>query len=140
MATRKRSALSRKISELYQPQHAAKASRRSGPSAPLELRKKELKALADVNLGEGYDPRKLEEVARLQARLHARQQELAAHLKSKEISPEQYLNALSALHAEIFSECEKVLGPRDFHALFGTGADQVGTMIDRQAFRKAHPH
>ncbi len=140
MAARKRSALARKIEKIYRTPTTAKELRSGVPRAALELKKKELKALADVSLGKGYDPRKLAAVAGLQARLHDRQRELAARLESKELAPEAYLDALNALSISVFSQCEKVLGPRDFRALFGIDADRVGEMIDRQAFLKAHPH
>jgi hypothetical protein len=116
--------LFRKINDIY-------AQFRAGPSAVSEAAtsEQEFRALADVNLGEGYDPEKISRVAHLQRELRDNQARLAAELDGKTITADEYVERLAALLSDTARACEEVLGSADFETLFGVPADSAADLL-----------
>jgi hypothetical protein len=82
-------------------------------------RRRELEALARVQLGENYDWRKIDAVARFQGEWLEKQQALTETLDRGEIGPDAYRQKLREAISEMAFKCEGVLGNRDFERLFG---------------------
>ena len=104
-----------------------------------ELRRAELKTLADAFLGEDYDIGKLEKVIALQDRIFVERERLAESLSDGRISREEYLREFGERIDRIASRCEDILGRRDFEALFGVRPADMKKTIDREIFLSEAP-
>jgi hypothetical protein len=100
----------------------------------MDVRHEEFMAMTEAFLGPDYDSSKLAEVESQQLALQSAQAELAAALASNRIGPNQYLERVNSVHAEIAERCESILGPEDFQKLFGVPASQIGPYIDKETF------
>jgi hypothetical protein len=92
----KAAALSRKLDTVYQ-------DRQIGLNHPVA--REELRAMADVYLGEGYDKDKIESVARLQQAMQQSHKELASALESGQINAGIYVDRLRQLLLDTASKC-----------------------------------
>src|SRR5437899_2807214 len=86
---------------------------------PMDIRHAEFQAMADVFLGEGFDPAKLRQLEELQIALHLKQGELAQDYEAGKMGAESYVDSINALLEEDLKKCEDVLGQEDFLRFFG---------------------
>jgi hypothetical protein len=121
-------------SEGGKSQMPSETAKQSPSLTPEEMERQEFQALADVSLGEGYDPVKLAQVGQLRLGLRSEQARLVRQLGNRHISRLQYLNLLNELLTRTYSECAKILGTQDFEKLFGTPLNEVVNMVDRDLF------
>lgn len=98
----------------------------------------EFYALAEVQLGSDYDPRKLEAVAAVQQTLQARQRALAVQLQKREMLPERYFDLMTELQHDAAVKAESILGRVDFERLFGVSATAAPSLADREIFLAQH--
>ena len=98
------------------------------------IARQELEALARVQLGEDYDPKKIAAVAEFQRSWRESQQRLTERLKRGDVSPEGYRAILRQLIAETASHCEAILGDHDFERLFGVPAKDAADLLAPPSF------
>jgi hypothetical protein len=89
----------------------------------------ELEALARVQLGKDYDPRKIAVVAERRNWWREQQQVATARLRYGELTADKYLLILKEVTSEMAAQCEKVLGDRDFERLFGIPAKDAADLL-----------
>src|SRR5438094_981552 len=75
----------------------------------IDVRRAEFEALADVFLGEVYDPLKRKQLEDLQIALHQQQAALHARWQDGELSDQAYLDSANAQIDELLKNCEEVL-------------------------------
>ncbi len=100
----------------------------------LVIADREFRALADCNLGPDYDNEKIERIANLQQKLQVMRIGLDKDLERKAIRPEVFLARFNTVIADIFSECERILGEKDFERLFGAPLNETKSLIDPGIF------
>lgn len=107
----------------------------SGPlKSPEDADREEFQALVDESLGAGYDEAKIAAVHNLRLGLRREQTRLAERLANTSLTHRQYLDQLNELLRRVYSECEKILGKRDFEKLFGAPLAEIDHMVDRDLF------
>ncbi len=89
----------------------------------------ELEALARVQLGEDYDPRKIAVVAERRNWWREQQQVATVRLERGDLTADKYVLILRDLTSEMAAQCEKVLGDRDFERLFGIPAKDAANLL-----------
>jgi len=99
-----------------------------------EVKRRELKAMADTYLGPNYNQDKVEKTILIQLQADRDQDALLYKLEHRLISNEQYLNGLENLFLVTALACEQVLGAEDFEKLFAMPARDAATIIDREHF------
>jgi hypothetical protein len=109
-----------------------------GSNDTRDIRHAEFQAMADVFLGEDFDRRKLEHVERLQRAFHEQQVVLYQRYKAEELNPEEYVESFNTLLDNTFTQCEDILGKKNFRKLFGAPRSELGGFIDKDAFLQAH--
>lgn len=95
------------------------------------IARRELEAMARVQLGEDYDRQKIAAVAELQRQWREKQQDFTERLKQGYLSPEGYRLILRQVIAETAQRCEAVLGSEDFERLFGVPAKDAADLLMR---------
>lgn len=100
------------------------------PERVAEVPEQELAALAEMNLGEGYDRAKISQVAKIQRHFRDAQSQLARDVEVNRLTPTDYSNRLKSLLSETAASCERVLGPTDYLKLFGVPASAATDLLN----------
>jgi hypothetical protein len=95
-----------------------------------EVAEQELSALAEMNLGEGYDRGKISQVAKIQRHFRDVQSQLARDVEVNKLTPNDYSNQLKYLLSETASACERVLGSADYLRLFGVPPSAAAHLVN----------
>jgi hypothetical protein len=98
------------------------------------IRMTELSELVEAGLGGPLDRPTFDALAVIQMRLRRTQAELVSSLDRGRISPEKYLEDVTAALRTASLESQKLLGRARFLAIFGEAGLQPEGMIDRDAF------
>ncbi len=131
MAYAKDAQLSERLDKIY-AEHAGTFS--TVEEEDLFIADKEFQALADCNLGPNYDPEKIRRVATLQRDLQITRIKLDRDLDAGRIKPDEFLKHFNSAIARIFTECESILGGKDFERLFGASLAETKSVIDPSIF------
>lgn len=97
-----------------------------------------LRALVDKNLGGAFNPGKRARLEQIIARMAQEQYDLIGAIEHEQMSPEDYFDRFTRLIRQAFDEIDRVLGRADFERLFGASPEAARTLIDPEAFARAH--
>lgn len=123
--------LSKRIEEIYA---AHREALNPTEQEDLEIGKQEVFALFGAQLGDDYDPKKVNQVADLHRRLQEARLYLGRELESGRISREHFLKVFNELMTPTFERCQEILGKKDFERLFGGSVDRVRNLIGPSIF------
>ena len=84
-----------------------------------ERRREELRAMAELSLEGGLDETTLDQLARIQTDFAEAQVELERRLERRQMTLEQYGQALNGRFGVAMGRCRQLLGSDRFHMLFG---------------------
>lgn len=84
-----------------------------------ERRKEELRAMAELSLDGGLDETTLTQLVHIQTDFAEAQQELEQQLERREMTPQQYGEALNGRFGMAMGRCRQLLGSDRFQMLFG---------------------
>jgi len=86
---------------------------------PFVDQKAELSSLIQAGLGHSVNDETLSALAKMQERLQSRVAKLGELLSVHEITPTRYIQELESAFKEASKFGERILGEKDFHAVFG---------------------
>lgn len=97
-----------------------------------------LRELVDRNLGGGLDPGKRARLEQIIARMAREQYDLIGAIEHGHMSAEDYFDHFARLVRRTFDEMDRILGRTDFERVFGAPPEAAQTLIDPEAFARAH--